>query len=74
MNIYFIFKTSEWDKNFGFDLSFHVGMFCDKSKNAVATETGCNLYRNIIFLLKPPVEQCGRFLGQSCISPIQPKI
>ena len=30
MNIYFIFKTSECDKNFGFDLSFHVGMFCDK--------------------------------------------
>ena len=67
MNIYFIFKTSEWDKNFGFDLSFHVGMFCGKGKNAVAmaTETGCNLCRIIIFLLKSPVEQCGRF-GQGC--------
>ena len=51
MNIYFIFKTSECDKNFGLDLSFHVGMFCDKSKNAVDTETGCNL-RIIIILLE----------------------
>ena len=46
MNIYFIFKTSECDKNFGLDLSFHVGMFCDKSKKA-----GCNL-RIIIILLE----------------------
>ena len=54
MNIYFIFKTSECDKNMGFDLSFHVGMFCDKSKNAVDTEAGCNLigYRIIIILLE----------------------
>ena len=51
MNIYFIFKTSECDKNFGFDLSFHVGMFCDKSKNAVDKEAGCNL-RIIIILLE----------------------